>query len=182
MTCRSTELAALSGQGLRPVEIACECRSKEELLGRSADALLTESRPTDFDRIFTDKIIGTRDDLPGLATLLDYARDGDTVVVVALDRLGRSLAGIVRTVETLRERGVMLRSLRRARPNRCESPLPGLDAVVGRWAGLCCLRSELPARGHAACPGRSETGSQVFARNRCRGRSRSRMDGYDQRR
>jgi DNA invertase Pin-like site-specific DNA recombinase len=37
---------------------------------------------------------------------------GDTVVVVALDRLGRSLAGIVRTVEALRERGVMLRSLR----------------------------------------------------------------------
>jgi DNA invertase Pin-like site-specific DNA recombinase len=34
------------------------------------------------------------------------------VVVVALDRLGRSLAGIVGTVETLRERGVMLRSLR----------------------------------------------------------------------
>jgi DNA invertase Pin-like site-specific DNA recombinase len=37
---------------------------------------------------------------------------GDTVVVIALDRLGRSLAGIVRTVETLRERGVMLRSVR----------------------------------------------------------------------
>jgi DNA invertase Pin-like site-specific DNA recombinase len=37
---------------------------------------------------------------------------GDTVVVAALDRLGRSLAGIVRTVETLRERGIMLRSLR----------------------------------------------------------------------
>lgn len=64
------------------------------------------------DRVFTDKISGTRDDRPGLAALLDYAREGDTVVVVALDRLGRFLAGIVRTVETLNERGVMLRSLR----------------------------------------------------------------------
>jgi DNA invertase Pin-like site-specific DNA recombinase len=64
------------------------------------------------DRICTDTISGTRDDRPGLAALLDYAREGDTVVVVALDRLGRSLAGIVRTVETLSERGVMLRSLR----------------------------------------------------------------------
>ncbi len=64
------------------------------------------------DRVFTDKISGTREDRPGLAALLDYAREGDTVVVVALDRLGRSLAGIVRTVETLNERGVMLRSLR----------------------------------------------------------------------
>jgi DNA invertase Pin-like site-specific DNA recombinase len=59
---------------------------------------------------FTDKISGTQEDRPGLAALLDYAREGDTVV--ALDRLGRSLAGIVRTVETLSERGVMLRSLR----------------------------------------------------------------------
>lgn len=64
------------------------------------------------DRVFTDTMSGARGDRPGLAALLDYAREGDTVVVVALDRLGRSLAGIVRTVETLTERGVLLRSLR----------------------------------------------------------------------
>lgn len=34
------------------------------------------------------------------------------VVVVALDRLGRSLSGIIRTVETLTAAGVLLRSLR----------------------------------------------------------------------
>lgn len=39
------------------------------------------------DRIFTDTISGTQEDRPGLAALLDYAREGDTVVVVALDRL-----------------------------------------------------------------------------------------------
>lgn len=48
----------------------------------------------------------------GPAALSDYARAGDTVVVVALDRLGRSLSGIIRTVETLTEAGVLLRSLR----------------------------------------------------------------------
>jgi len=53
-----------------------------------------------------------RNDRPGLAELMTYTRSGDTVVVVALDRLGRPLSGIVRTVETLRERGVLLRSLR----------------------------------------------------------------------
>jgi DNA invertase Pin-like site-specific DNA recombinase len=56
------------------------------------------------ERVFTDRISGTRDDRPGLAALLDYAREGDTVIVVALDRLGRSLAGIVRTVEAGRGR------------------------------------------------------------------------------
>jgi len=55
-------------------------------------------------RIFTDKLSGVRDDRPGLVALLDYARAGDTVVVVALDRLGRSLSGVIRTVETLRKR------------------------------------------------------------------------------
>ncbi len=63
------------------------------------------------ERIFTDKLSGVRDDRPGLAALLDYARPGDTVVVVALDRLGRSLSGVIRTVETLSGAGVLLRSL-----------------------------------------------------------------------
>ena len=44
--------------------------------------------------------------------MLDYVRARDTVVVVALDRLGRSLSGVIRTVESLTERGVLLRSLR----------------------------------------------------------------------
>ena len=48
----------------------------------------------------------------GLLALLDHVRAGDTVVVVALDRLGRSLSGVIRTIETLTERGVLLRSLR----------------------------------------------------------------------
>lgn len=64
------------------------------------------------ERIFTDKRSGARDDREGLAALLDYARAGDVVVVVALDRLGRSLSGIIRTVETLLARDVHLRSLR----------------------------------------------------------------------
>jgi len=64
------------------------------------------------ERIFTDQLSGVRDDRSGLAVLLDYVRDGDTVVVVALDRLGRSLSGVIRTVETLTEAGVLLRSLR----------------------------------------------------------------------
>ncbi len=64
------------------------------------------------ERIFTDKLSGARDDRPGLAALLNYVRAGDSVVVVALDRLGRSLSAVIRTVETLTTAGVLLRSLR----------------------------------------------------------------------
>jgi DNA invertase Pin-like site-specific DNA recombinase len=64
------------------------------------------------DPIFTDQMSGVREDRPGLAQLIEYIRAGDTVVVVALDRLGRSLSAVIRTIETLTERGVLLRSLR----------------------------------------------------------------------
>ncbi len=63
-------------------------------------------------RIFDDKASGARTDRPGLADLLDYAREGDTVTVVALDRLGRSLNGIITTIDDLQNRGILLRSLR----------------------------------------------------------------------
>jgi DNA invertase Pin-like site-specific DNA recombinase len=63
-------------------------------------------------RIFADTMSGARDDRPQLAAMLDYVRPGDTVVVVALDRLGRTLSGIFRTVDTLRAKGVHVRTLR----------------------------------------------------------------------
>ena len=49
---------------------------------------------------------------PGLAALLDYARPGDTLVVAAIDRLGRSVAEITRTIADLGEHRITLRALR----------------------------------------------------------------------
>lgn len=80
----------------------------KQTLDQQLDALFANGT----ERIFTDKLSGTRDDRPGLKELLDYARPGDTVVVVALDRLGRSLTGIVRTLDELRERDIHVVSLR----------------------------------------------------------------------
>lgn len=80
----------------------------KQTLDQQQDALTAQG----CERVFTDVMSGAKDDRPGLAALLDYAREGDTVVVVALDRLGRSLSGIIKTVELLDSRGVLLRSLR----------------------------------------------------------------------
>jgi DNA invertase Pin-like site-specific DNA recombinase len=44
--------------------------------------------------------------------MLDYARAGDTVVVAAIDRLGRSVAEVTRTIVDLGERRITLRALR----------------------------------------------------------------------
>ena len=51
---------------------------------------------------------GAKDDRPGLAALLDYVRQGDTVVVWKLDRLGRNTLNILETVKALTDRGVTL--------------------------------------------------------------------------
>ncbi|MBL7405195.1 recombinase family protein [Escherichia coli] len=50
-------------------------------------------------------------DRPGLSELLAYARKGDTLAVVRLDRLGRSLAELLSSVTLLKERGIALLSL-----------------------------------------------------------------------
>src|SRR3546814_5694814 len=62
-------------------------------------------------KVFTDVMSGKSMDRPGLADLLAYARKGDTLAVVRLDRLGRSLAELLVTVEKLHAQGVALLSL-----------------------------------------------------------------------
>ena len=62
-------------------------------------------------KTFSDTMPGARDNRPGLSDLLDYVRDGDTVVVWKLDRLGRNLAHILATVRELTDRGVTLVSV-----------------------------------------------------------------------
>jgi DNA invertase Pin-like site-specific DNA recombinase len=44
--------------------------------------------------------------------MLDYARAGVAVVVTAIDRLGRSVAEVTRTIADLEERRILLRALR----------------------------------------------------------------------
>jgi len=61
-------------------------------------------------KVFTDIRSGRSMDRPGL-DLLAYARHGDTLAVVRLDRLGRSLGELLTTVTMLKERGIALLSL-----------------------------------------------------------------------
>lgn len=62
-------------------------------------------------RVFTDRASGALDERVELARVLDHAREGDTVVVWRLDRLGRSLRHLVDTIAALERRGVGFRSL-----------------------------------------------------------------------
>ncbi|WP_026550867.1 recombinase family protein [Arthrobacter sp. Br18] len=63
--------------------------------------------------VFADVTSGSRTALerPGMKKLLEYADEGDTAVVWRVDRLGRSLIDVLNTVNLLRERGILVRSL-----------------------------------------------------------------------
>ena len=62
-------------------------------------------------KTFSDTMSGARDDRPGLAALMEYVREGDTVVVWKLDRLGRNTLHILETVTALTDLGVTLVSV-----------------------------------------------------------------------
>ena len=70
-----------------------------------------QRRPAGAVRIFEDVISGREFERPGLASLLDYAREGDSLCVVRLDRLGRSLRQLIETVDQLKSSGIGMVSL-----------------------------------------------------------------------
>lgn len=134
----------------------------------------------DGDRVYSDKLSGAANTTrPGLAALLDYAREGDTVVVTAIDRLGRSAAEVTRTIADLGQRRILLRALREG----VDTGTPTGRAVAAIMATLAELELELgrepmkegaqrrpsrglPAMGHEHLV----AGSRSARRPRCRWR------------
>lgn len=101
----------------------------------------------DPDRVFTDKLSGAvGTDRPGMSAMLDYARTGDTVLVIAIDRLGRSVAEVTRTIADLGERGILLRALREG----IDTATPTGRAVAAIMATLAELELELGRERRAA--------------------------------
>ena len=86
--------------------------TEHQSLDQQVDALAAAG--VESNRVYSDKLSGTstRQQRPGLAALLDYAREGDAIVVVGIDRLGRNAAEVMTTIRELGERGIVLRSLR----------------------------------------------------------------------
>jgi DNA invertase Pin-like site-specific DNA recombinase len=106
---------------------------------QQADALAAAG--VDHNRIYSDKLSGTttREQRPGLAALLDYAREGDVIVVLGIDRLGRSAGEVMSTVADLLNRGIIIRAIREG----VDSSTPTGRAVLGIMASLAELELEL---------------------------------------
>lgn len=103
------------------------------------------------DIIFEDQgVSGASTNRPGLSKALRRLRTGDTLVVWRLDRLGRSLAHLIKTVSSLRSRGVQLRSLTEA----IDTGTPTGNLVFHIFGAISeferCLISERSVAGVAA--------------------------------
>lgn len=78
---------------------------------QNLDLQLDALRAAKCDQTYTDTISGAKADRPGLANAIDHLREGDTLVVWRLDRLGRSLQHLIETVNLLESRNVGFKSV-----------------------------------------------------------------------
>lgn len=81
--------------------------TQEQTLNLQNDAL----EKIGCSKIFTDTISGATTERKGLDAALGYVREGDTLVVWRLDRLGRSLKHLIETITKLQDRNIGFKSI-----------------------------------------------------------------------
>ena len=75
--------------------------------GQSLDTQLNAL--SNCDKIFQEKISGAKDDRPQLQLMLEFVREGDSVVVTKLDRLARNTRHLLEIAELLSHKKVALK-------------------------------------------------------------------------
>ena len=78
---------------------------------QNLDSQLDRLREAGVERIFEEKVTGTKRQRTQLDALLAQLREGDVVVVTKYDRLARSLKDLLEIVEVVRTEGAGFRSL-----------------------------------------------------------------------
>ena len=111
-----------------------------QVLDLQRDALLTAG--VNERHLYSDTASGKQDDRPGLAACLQALREGDTLVVWKLDRLGRSLRHLVNVVHDLTFRGVGLRVLT-GQGAAIDTTTPAGKLVFGIFASLAEFERDL---------------------------------------
>jgi len=81
--------------------------TQDQNLSLQLDAL----KAAGCQKVYQEKASGAKSDRPELQKLLEHVREGDTIVIWKLDRLGRSLTHLVELVTKLDAQGVGLISL-----------------------------------------------------------------------
>lgn len=107
---------------------------------QNPDAQISELRAAGADRVFVDRGESSRiSDRPQWAACLDYLREGDVLVVRALDRIAGTELMAIEIIRDLGRRGVRLKSLTEPFLD-VDTSTPMGEAIVGIMAVLAQLR------------------------------------------
>jgi DNA invertase Pin-like site-specific DNA recombinase len=119
----------------------------------------------DLGHLYEDAASGKRDDRPGLSSCLKALREGDTLIVWKLDRLGRDLRHLVNTVHDLNKRKIGFKVLTGQGAN-IDTTTPSGKMVFGVFASLAEFERELIAErtraGIAAARARGRSGGRPY--------------------
>jgi DNA invertase Pin-like site-specific DNA recombinase len=63
------------------------------------------------EKVFSEQISGSESNRPALRDCLDWIREGDILIVTRLDRLGRSMNDLLKTLEIIRDKGAAFQCL-----------------------------------------------------------------------
>lgn len=80
-------------------------------VGQALETQLKQLQEAGVEKVFQEKVSGVKRDRPQLEALLDYVREGDSVVITKLDRIARSTRHLLEIVDQLKEKGVSFRVL-----------------------------------------------------------------------
>ena len=119
----------------------------------------------DPSQLYEDMASGRKDDRPGLASCLKALRNGDTLAVWKLDRLGRDLRHLINTVHDLTARGVGLKVLN-GHGAALDTTTAAGKLVFGIFAALAEFERELISErtvaGLASARARGRKGGRPF--------------------
>ena len=129
-------------------------------ISQNLDAQIDSLQNAGCQKIFTDKISGTKKERAGWEELLAYIRTGDVLVITELSRMSRSLSHLLEIVDDLKERQVDLKSLRE---NIDTSSATGRAflSIMGAVSQMELeIKSERAEAGRAAAKARGKSGGR----------------------
>ena len=151
----------MGGNGLMKIGYA-RVSTQDQNLDRQLDNL----RSAGCERIFNEKMTGTRSDRPELKAMLMTLRSGDVLVIDSFSRLSRSTKDLLSLVEQLTGMGVHLVSLKE-----------NLDTTTATGKLMLTMLSALSQFERDLIAERTVDGLKAArARGRCGGRPRSGSD------